>query len=178
MRFHARAKFLGQQGEPCRVALRVQPPGRALQLVVGQELQVVSAGRDERVDQVVALVRSALHRVAGPAQRVEEPDGARRGVEADGVPHARVLRRVVGEQDGDLLLRVGDAPEAGEAGREPGEAGRALGVGSVERERRANRGAFAEALLEGEGDADDAAVELGDGDLPGCVERREACVRA
>ena len=67
----------------------------------------------------------------------------------------------------------GRRPRAGEAGSEAGEACGAFGVGPVEGERSADRRAVAEALLEGEGDADDAPVELGDGDLPGGVERRE-----
>ena len=84
--------------------------------------------------------------------------------------------RVVGEQDGDPLLRVRDTPEAGEARREPGETGGAFGVGFVEGERGADGRAFAEAFFEGEGDPDDAPVELGYGHLPGCVERGEASV--
>jgi hypothetical protein len=70
----------GQPREPPCIAFRIQPSGGVSQLVCRQELQVVATGGDKRVDKLVAVVWRAVHRVAGFAHRVEQSDGARRGI--------------------------------------------------------------------------------------------------
>jgi hypothetical protein len=166
-------QLLREPGEPAGVAPGVEPSGGPSELILGEELEVVSSGGDERVDQGVPLLGHTVHLVASLPHLPQQPDGARRGVEADGVADPRVLCRVVGEQHRHPLLPVRHPPQASEADREAGEALRALGVGLVEAQRsRDGRGGL-HSLLEREGDGDDPAVELGYGHLPGGVERRE-----
>ena len=62
---------------------------------------------------------------------------------------------------------------AGGQGREPGGA---AGIGAVGHQRGAQVAAVVDLLLEGEGGAHDAAVELGDGHAPGHVQRGQAGV--
>src|SRR5215210_366443 len=137
----------------------------------------MAPGGDQRVNELIPVFGRTLDRIARPAYRTEQPDGARRGIQPDRVPHPRVFGRVVGEQDSDLLLLVRGAPEAGRARREPGEAGGAFGVGPVERKRGADGRLFIEAFLEREGDPDDASVELRYRHLPGRIQRGETGVR-
>src|SRR5215203_1813920 len=93
---------------------------------------------DERVDQLVTIIRRAFYRVASLAHRIKQPDGARRRIQADSVAYPGVFGRVVGEHDGHFLLRVRGAPEPCEAGRETREACGSLGVSLVQRERSAD----------------------------------------
>src|ERR671910_1979992 len=170
-------QFLWQPAKPLRVAFRIQASGSVPELVPGQELQIMAPSPDERVDEFVSSLWRTLHLIARLPHRVQQLDGAYRGIQSHGVPYPRVLGRVVGEQYGDSLLRVRDTPESGEACREPCEAGGAFGVRFVEGERGADGRVFAQAFLEREGDPDNAPVELRYGHLPGCVERGEAGVR-
>ena len=64
----------------------------------------MAARGDQRVDERVAVGEVVLHAVAGAAQRVEQPHGARRRVEPDRVADARVLGREGREHDRRALL--------------------------------------------------------------------------
>jgi hypothetical protein len=171
---HVLPETLRKPGEPFRVAPGVELSGGSPELLLGEELQVVPAGGDERVDEIVPLLGHAFDLVTCLFHLSQQLHGARRGVEAHGVAHPRVFGRVVGEEECHLSLRVWDTSEAGEPGGEAGESDGALGVGPVEGKGRPDRVLFSEALFEGEGDGDDPAVELGDRHLPGGVERRES----
>jgi hypothetical protein len=94
---HLGPQPLRQPGEPLGVEASIQAPGGTLELLLGQELQVVTSGGDKGVNQGIALLRYAIHSITRLAQRSEQPHRARRGIQADGVTDPRVLGRVVRE---------------------------------------------------------------------------------
>ena len=172
---------------------RVQVPGpfgvllggdahvRLGELDGGQPVLVLAARLDQGVDQGVAGLGLVGQVQAGQGLGVTEvvallpqaPQQAHQGaggVQADGVADPRVLGGVGGQHHGDALLRGRHVPEPGVRDGGPGQAGAALGVGDVAGQ------AVAVDLLEGERHRDDAAVELGDGDLGGRVQRGDPVV--
>lgn len=170
-------ELLGQGRVPALVVGGRDADRVAGELLLRQPVLVVAAGLDEGVDQLVAVAGHQAGQLLGGTevvplgdQAAQEGDGGRGGVEADGVADAGVLRRVRGEDERQLLVGVRDVPEAGVAYGDPGDAGGALGVGHVRGQ------AVLVDLLEGERDGDEPAVELGDGDLAGGVQRGEALV--
>ena len=150
------------------------------QLLVGQPLGVLATGRDQGVHQGVAVGR--LHTgegvvaggraevVAALAQRLQQPDRAGRGVEADRVADPGVLGRVRRQHHRDPPLGRGNVAQPGQGDGRAGHPAGALGVGDIARQ------AVGVELLEREGHADQAAVELGDGHLGGGVQRAQAGV--
>jgi len=133
----------------------------------------VAAARDQRVHELVAVRVGAIDVVARTVQGVEQAQRARRRVEADGHPHACVLRREARQQDRDLLVGVRRRAQPCVTQRQPGHARAALRVGDVARDRRADDRAALAALLERHDAAEQAPVELGDRDLRRGVERRQ-----
>ena len=181
VRLDALAEVVGQRVEPARVGRRGDPDRVAGQLLLGQPVGVLPAGVDEGVDQRVPVLLGdageagsvlVLNGVAGLGHGPQQRDRGRRGVEADGVADPGVLGRVRRQHQHDPLVRVRDVPQPGVAHGDAGDAGRALGIGHVDREP------VGVELLEGERHGDQPAVELGDGDLGRDVERREAVVAA
>ena len=148
-------------------------PGRGgAELFLGQPLGVVAARRDQRVDQFVAVFGEAVTEVVpGRAHGPQQRDGGCRGVQADRVAHPGVLGGIGREHDGDALGRVRGAGQPGVPDGDPGQPGGALGVGRV---AGYPVGPF---LLERERHGDQAAVELGDRDLHGGVDRGQRGVR-
>ena len=148
-------------------------PGRGgAELVLGEPLGVVAAGRDQRVDQRVAVLGEAVAEVvAGLAHGAQQRDGGGRRVQADGVADPGVLGGIGGEHDGDALGGVRGAGQPGVPDRDAGQPGGALGVGGVARDP------VRALLLEGERHGDQAAVELRDRDLHGGVDRGQRGVR-
>jgi hypothetical protein len=148
------------------------------QLPVGQPFGVLAAGRDQGVDQGVAVGRldageravagGGTEVVAALAQRPQEADRAGRGVEADGVADPGVLGRVRRQHHRHPPVGRGDVSQPGQGDRGAGHPFRPLGVGDVPRQ------AVAVELLERERHADQPAVELGDGHLGGRVQRAQA----
>lgn len=134
-------------------------------------------GLDQGADQLVAVAGDEAGDVGGRTEVVarrdegaKEFDRAGRGVQADRVADAGVLGRVRGEDQRHLLVAALDVAQPGVAYGDPRDAGGTLGVGHVGGQ------AVVVELLEGERDGDQAAVELGDGDLGGGVQRGEALV--
>jgi hypothetical protein len=83
-----------------------------------------------------------------------------------------MLGRIRGEHQGHAFFGGDDAAEPGVPHGQPGDPGTALGVWHVGDQP------LVVDLLERERDRDDAAVELGDGDLGRDVERRHSVVVA
>ena len=146
------------------------------QLGGGQPVTVLSTRGDQRVDQLVAGLGLVVDVEDAEAvadvvpllgQQVQQPHRRRRGVQPDGVPHPRVLRRIRRKHQCQLLFRVGDAAQPGVVDGDPRDPRAPLGVGHVVREP------VVVDLLERERRRDDAAVELGDGDLGGRIQRRD-----
>ena len=168
----------GSAAVPAEVVGGGDADGGAGQLPVGQPLGVLAAGGDQGVDQGVAVGRldagervvagGGAEVVAVLAQRPEEADGAGRGVEADGVADPGVLGRVRRQHHRHPPVGRGDVPQPGQGDGGAGHPAGPLGVGDVPRQ------AVAVELLERERDADQPAVELGDGHLGGRVQRAQA----
>lgn len=176
MLLHGRAQLLGERGVPAAVVGRRDTDRVAGQLLLGEPVLVVATGLDEGADQLVAVAGGQPGDVGAPevvalfAQAAQQGDRAGGGVQTDRVADAGVLGRVGGQDEREALVGVGDVPESCVAYGDSGDASGALGVGDVGRE------AVLVDLLEGERDGDQAAVELGDGDLTGRVERGDALV--
>ena len=158
------------------------------ELLLGQPVLVLPAGRDEGVDERVAgggVEALAVDRLEGPGagdlaggtqvvagipHGPHQPDDRDGGVEPDRVADAGVLRRVGRQHDGDLAVARRDVTQSRVVDGQRGQPRAALGVGCVVRK------AFGVDLLEREDTSDDPAVELGHGDLGGDVGRRHAHV--
>ncbi|CAM5741350.1 hypothetical protein SHIRM173S_08738 [Streptomyces hirsutus] len=171
-----RAQFLGEGGVPALVVGGRDAHRVAGELFLGEPVLVVAARLDQRADQFVAVpggqsgdvgVAEVVSLVPQSAQQGHRAGG---GVQADRVADAGVLGRVGGQDEGQALVGGRDVPQAGVAHGDAGHAGGALGVGDVGRE------AVGVDLLEGERHGDQAAVELGHGDLAGGVQRGDALV--
>ena len=148
-------------------------PGRGrAELVFCEPLDVVAAGRDQRVDQRVAVLGEALAEVvAGVAHGSQQRHGRRRGVQADRVAHPGVLGGIGGEHDGDALGGVRGGGQASVPDGDAGQPGGPLGIGGV-------AGYPVRALLlERERHGDQAAVELGNRHLHRGVDRGQRGVR-
>ncbi len=182
---HRGAQPVRQAARPRLVLGRADADVRVGQLRGRQPLLVLAARGDEGVDEGVARlgvgvagVQDADHGVvlaevvAVLPEPAQQADGRHRGVEADGVADARVLRRIRGEDDGDPLLRVGGGPQAGVVDGDAGDPVAAFRVGDV-----AGQPVGVE-LLERERRGDDPPVELRNGDLRGRVQRRDPVVRS
>ena len=103
-------------------------------LRLGEPLHVVPAGRDEPVDQLVAVLGEPVAEVVtGLAQRPQQHHRGRGGVEPDGVADPGVLARVGRQHDGELLGRVGPVPQPRVPHRDPGRPRGPLRVGDVDR---------------------------------------------
>ncbi len=94
----------GQLGVPREVVGDRQPQRRGRELVVGEELRVVAAGRDQRVHELVAVGERPLDLHAVRGERVEQPQRARGRVEPDRHADLRVLGREAREQHRDAAL--------------------------------------------------------------------------
>ncbi len=177
------AQGLREGGVPAAVVGGGDAHRVAGQLVLGEPVLVVAAGRDQGVDQRVALVAFVLrggvqtgqvvpevHALL--AQPLQQAHRAGRGVQADGVADPGVLRRVRGQHQRETALGGRDVAQPGVADGGAGHAGGALRVGGVDGE------AVLVQLLEGERDGDQPAVELRHGDLGGGVQRGQAVVAA
>jgi len=178
---HPVAQRLGQVRGPAVVLLRGDPNVGVRELARREPLLVLPAGGDHGVDQGVACLGVVLEVqarhgagppevVAGLPESAQQPDGRDRGVQADGVADAGVLRRVRREHQRDLLLTVRDVPQPCVVDSDRRDPGAALGVRDVAGE------SLGVDLLERERRGDDPAVELGDRDLVGGVERGDAVV--
>ena len=151
-----------------------QPRRRAAQLGVGEELLVVAAGGDQRVDERVAVGEVVLDVVAGVAQRVAAAPSRDAGVSSPTALPTRAC--LVGKDESTIAVRCSRAierPQPRVADREPRQPGAALGVRRVV--QRLEREPV-QRLLERDRHADDAPVELGDRDLHRGVERRQPAV--
>ena len=160
----------GQRREPGAVVGERHARDRRAQLVLGEPLDVVAAGGDERVDELVPVLRELADVVARRAHGLQQQDGGGRGVEADRVADAGVLGRVRRQHQRDPLVGVRDGAQPGVADGDAGDAGRALGVGDVDRH------AVLAGLLERERHGDEPPVELRDRHLHRRVDRRGAGV--
>ena len=178
--FDAAAQFLGQGGEPFAV-LRCRDADRiALELLGSEPVGILSAGRDQGMDQRVAVLRRQAGNcvrtvdrteiVTGRTHFGEQVDCARRSIETDRVADAGVLGRVRREHQSNATLGGGNVAQLAVTDRDPGDTGSALDVGDV---RGQSVGVD---FLEGERDGNDAAVEFRHRDLGRDVERRQSVV--
>ena len=166
------AKTVRQIREETAVSGERDPGRCGAELVLGEPLGVVAAGRDQRVDQRVAVLGEAVAEVvAGLAHGAQQRDGRGWRVEPDGIADPGVLGGIGGKHDGDALGGVRGAGQAGVPDRDAGQPGGTFGVGGVARDPVR---AF---LLERERHGDHAPVELGDRDLHGGVDRGQRGVR-
>ena len=150
---------LGRQlAQPAGVPGRRDPHRIARELFRGQPFLVLTARRDQRVDQRVArrgvrlLAVDRLQRcqpgqrvvtigpevVAGLAHGAEQPDRGHRGVQADRVADPGMLRRVGRQHDRDLALRRRDVPEPGVRHRDAGHPCAAFRVRDIPRQPSAS----------------------------------------
>ncbi len=176
MRGHGVPQVRVEGGEPGPVVRRADPDRVARKLLLGEPVLVLAPGGDDRVDERVAVPVGHAGQclspdvVAGVPHRGQQRDDRGRGVEADRVADAGVLGRVRRQHERDAPLPRRDVPQDrvlhGDAGHPRG----ALGVGDVAGE------AVRADLLEGERDGDEPAVELGDRDLGGGVQRGQPLV--
>ena len=173
----------GRSARPAAVVVGADADVAVGELGRGEPLLVLAAGGDEGVDERVAGFRVVGHLeeardvtvvrpevVALGTQAAEQADGRDRGVEADRVADPAVLGGVRRQHQRDLALGRRDVAQPRVVDGDAGHPGAPLGVGDVAREP------VLVDLLERERRGDDAAVELGDGDLVGGVERRDAVV--
>ena len=109
---------------------------------------------------------------AGVPHRGQQRDDRGRGVEADGVADAGVLGRVGRQHERDPPLPRRDVPQPGVLHGDARDPRGALRVGDVAGQ------AVGAGLLERERHGDQAAVELGDRDLGGGVQRGQPLVAA
>ena len=96
---HGPANLRGKRSEEREVVVE----GKPLPDLAPRHPRVCRPGRD-RGDEGVAARRDAVHGVTRGGHRVQELDGARRGVEPDPVAEPAVPVRVVREHDGDPPL--------------------------------------------------------------------------
>ena len=172
---------------PAPVVVGADPDMAVGELRLGEPLLVLAAGRDQGVDERVAgcrvasvvawHVEEAGHLAIGRAEVValvahsaKQADGRDRGVEADRVADPAVLGGVRGQHQRDLAVGRRHVPESGVVDGDAGHPRASLRIGDVARQP------VLVDLLERERCGDDAAVELGNGDLVGRVERRHALV--
>ena len=175
---------LGREvGRPAAVVVGRDADVAVGELRRGEPLLVLATGGDQGVDEgvaglgVVGHVEEAGHlTVRGPevvslvTHAAQQPDGRDRGVEPDRVADPAVLGGVGREHQRDLALGRRDVAQPRVVDGDAGHPGATLGVGDVARQP------VLVDLLERERCGDDAAVELGDGDLVGGVERGHALV--
>ena len=183
---HLVPQSLRKIGGPAEVVLTGDPHVTVGELGGGEPLLVLTARLDECVDEgvpgrgVVAVglpvqeppdqtVRGAQV-VAVLAHAAQQPDGGHGRVQSHGVADARVLGGVGRQHQGDAALGRRDVPQPGVGHGDPGHAGAAFRIGHVPGEP------VGVDLLEGERHGDDPAVELGDRDLVGRVQRVDAVV--
>ena len=114
--------------------------------------------------------------VAGRGEGGEDGGAGGGGVEADAVGEARGAAGVVGEDECDMAVGRGGAAEADPGGGEAGGEGDAVGARAEGEDRAFGRGVVAELALEGDGAGEDAAVDLGEGDVHRDVAGAEAAL--
>src|SRR5699024_8982410 len=99
--------------------------------------------------------------VPGRTERLDDAEQGGGGVEGDGVADATAFGRVPRQDETDPLLLRWDAAQIGGADGETGEALGAVRDRPMGGDRDTELIAVVDDLLEREGGADDAAVELG-----------------
>ncbi len=124
---------------PGEVVVDRQAQRRGRKLVVGQELGVVAAGRDQRVHQLVAVRERRVDLHAVGAHRLEQAQGAGRRVESDRHADLGVLGREARQQHCHAPLGGGQCAQPRRAHGQPRDPPAALEIGNVAR----NRGAHA-----------------------------------
>ena len=169
-----RAQRRRQLRVPGDVVVDRQTQRRGRELVVGEELRVVPARRDQRVHELVAVLEGRVDAHAVAPHRVEQPERAGRRVEPDRHADLGVLGREARQQHCHAALRSRQRAQPSRAHRQPGHPCAALQVGHVARDRGADPRDPGVALLERDDTAEQPPVELGDRHLRGRVERREA----
>ena len=174
VRDHRVGQLGGQRREPLAVACGRDPDRVAGQLTVGEPVGVLAAAFDERVHQGVTVssvdAGDLADAVAGIAQRVQQCDGAGRGVQPDRVADPRVFGRVRREHQGQPLVGRRDAAQGGVLDGQAGHPGAPLRVGHIGDQ------AVGVDLLERERDRDDAPVEFRHRHLGGDIQRAQAVV--
>ena len=168
-----RAQRRRQLRVPGDVVVDRQTQRRGRELVVGEELRVVPARRDQRVHELVAVLEGRVDEHAVAPHRVEQAERAGRRVEPDRHADLGVLGREARQQHGDATLRSRQRAQPSRAHRKPGHPRAALQVGHVARDGGADPRDPGVALLERDDAAEQPPVELGDRHLRGRVERRE-----
>ncbi len=139
--------------------------------VVGEGVAVGQLGHE-----TVAVGRDAVHPVPGAGEGVEQVDHAGRSVEGHGVAQAAALGGVRRQHHRHPPLGGRDPSQGGQAHGQPGDPRHPVGSCPVGRDRCAQLVTVVHGLLEREGNAHDAAVELGDGHRHGHVHGRQAGV--
>ena len=185
---HGVGEFGRQMGNPFAICRSRNTDGAFGELRVGEPLFVLTAGGDKCVDQGIARSGVGIfafdrckrfeswdltlltHVIAVVTHRTQQPDRRNGGVEADRIADAAVFGRIGRQHDRDFALRGRGVAQTGVCDGDTGDARTALDIRDI-----AGQPVLVE-FLERERRCDDAAVELGDRDLVGRVQRREAIV--
>ena len=130
---------------------------------------VVGDAAQQRSDQRIAAGRHVARGVAGSLQRLQHGHGGGRRVEADAIGDARIVDRVVGQQQRNTLVRVGFVAQHAPTSRQFGHECHALGFGLVVHHVELGVIATPGHPLEADDTREDAPVDLGQHHLHGQV---------
>ena len=137
-------------------------------------IEVVGDAAHEFGDQGIAALGQCTGGIAGLAQGLQDDHGRRRRVQPHAVGQARIVVRVVGQDQRDALGRVGLAAQQAPAARQVGHEGNALELGLVVHHVDLGVLAAPRQALEADGAADDSTIDLGHHHLHCEVARRQA----
>ncbi len=142
---------------------------------LGRRVRARVAGAGKQARHQRCAVRGHLAgAVAGIAQGAQQRHRRLRRVEADAVADAAVAVGVVGQHDGDAALGRRLRAQPRPVARKVGDEGHPVGDRAVADEVGFGLGVAAERLLERDGARQDAAVDLGQGDVHRQVAGAEA----
>ena len=172
-------------GKPLGILAAGYLAGGQFQLLRGQGIPVVAAPGNDAVYQFIPISRDVIHPVAGILQSVEQRDYRGRGIQADGVADAGVFSGVVAHNNGNALVGVGFAAQVGPFDGQAGQGVHAVRSGHIALQAGKGQGIVAAGvavalrgrrrfLLKGNGNGDNAAVELGQGYIHRGVDGAEA----
>ncbi len=164
---HGLAIGFGQAQEQRFVLVQAQALVARAQV---QAVEVVGHATEQFMDQSRAAVgQSIRQRIALGLQRAQDIQRRRRSVQADAVADATVTGRVVGQHQGDTFFRIRHPRQLDPAPRQFGDEIHALGRGAIAHHVGLAALAAPGQILEADRPADDAPVQLRQGNVHGQV---------